>query len=530
MKALISVYDKTGVVELARALQEAGYGLVSTGGTHRTLTEAGLSVEQVSDVTGSPEMLDGRVKTLHPVVHGGLLARRDLPEHMAELEAHGIETIDVLVGNLYPFEATVSREGVADQDVLENIDIGGPTMLRAAAKNHPAVTVVVDPADFGWVAERILAGGTTLEERRRLAATAFAHVAFYDSLVAGWMRGSEEPFPKELTVGVRRISELRYGENPHQRGALYADAPSRGGVVAAEQLHGKELSYNNILDADAAWRAANEFPEQAVAVIKHTNPCGLAVHADQAEAYRRAFDGDPVSAYGGILGFNRPVTAEAAEALRRVFFEVIVAPGYEDAALETLMRKRDLRILRVPETPAGGLGGGAAGAAGVGGAAAADGGRAGRGRLGVAGGDGAVAVGVGAGGPGLRVAGGQAHQVEHDRARQGAGAGGHGRGAAEPGQQRAPGGSRGRGAGQRDGAGVGRVLPLRGRAGAGGGERDHGGGAAGGEHSRRRGDRGGGQGGARNGLHHHPTLPPLGPFRASAYRCRRACSRPSPGL
>ena len=379
MKALISVYDKTGVVELARALQEAGYGLVSTGGTHRTLTEAGLSVEQLSDVTGSPEMLDGRVKTLHPVVHGGLLARRDLPEHMAELEAHGIETIDVLVGNLYPFEATVSREGVADQDVLENIDIGGPTMLRAAAKNHPAVTVVVDPADFGWVAERILAGGTTLEERRRLAATAFAHVAFYDSLVAGWMRGSEEPFPKELTVGVRRVSELRYGENPHQRGALYADAPSRGGVVAAEQLHGKELSYNNILDADAAWRAANEFPEQAVAVIKHTNPCGLAVHADQAEAYRRAFDGDPVSAYGGILGFNRPVTAEAAEALRRVFFEVIVAPGYEDAALETLMRKRDLRILLVPETPSGGRRGGAAGAAGVGRAAAADGGHAGRG-------------------------------------------------------------------------------------------------------------------------------------------------------
>ena len=355
MKALISVYDKTGVVELARALQEAGYGLVSTGGTHRTLTEAGLTVEQLSDVTGSPEMLDGRVKTLHPVVHGGLLARRDLPEHMAELQTHGIETIDVLVGNLYPFEATVSREGVADQDVLENIDIGGPTMLRAAAKNHPAVTVVVDPADFGWVAERILAGGTTLEERRRLAATAFAHVSFYDSLVAGWMRGSEETFPKELTIGVRRVSELRYGENPHQRGALYADAPSRGGVVAAEQLHGKELSYNNILDADAAWRAANEFSEQAVAVIKHTNPCGLAVHPDQAEAYRRAFDGDPVSAYGGILGFNRTVTAAAAEALRRVFFEVIVAPGYEDAALETLMRKRDLRILRVPGTPAGGL-------------------------------------------------------------------------------------------------------------------------------------------------------------------------------
>ena len=354
MKALISVYDKTGVVELARALQEAGYGLVSTGGTHRTLTEAGLAVEQLSDVTGSPEMLDGRVKTLHPVVHGGLLARRDLPEHMGELEAHGIAPIDVVVGNLYPFEATVSREGAADADVLENIDIGGPTMLRAAAKNHPAVTVVVDPADFGWVAERIRAGGTSLEERRRLAATAFGHVAMYDSIVAAWMRGTDDPFPKELSIGVRRVSgELRYGENPHQRGALYADAPSRGGVVAAEQLHGKELSYNNILDADAAWRAASEFPEQAVSVIKHTNPCGLAVHADQAEAYRRAFDGDPVSAYGGILGFNRAVTGEAAEALRRVFFEVIVAPGYEDAALEVLQKKRDLRILRVPAPPPG---------------------------------------------------------------------------------------------------------------------------------------------------------------------------------
>ena len=355
MKALISVYDKTGVVELARALRDAGYTLVSTGGTHRALAEAGLAVEQLSDVTGAPEMLDGRVKTLHPVVHGGLLARRDLPEHMAELEAHGIEPIDVLVGNLYPFEATVSREGVGDQDVLENIDIGGPTMLRAAAKNHPAVTVVVDPADYGWVAERIRSGGTTLEERRRLAATAFSHVAFYDSLVASWMRGPEDPFPKELSIGVRRVSgELRYGENPHQRGAVYADAPSRGGVVAAEQLHGKELSYNNILDADAAWRAANEFAEQAVSVIKHTNACGLAVHADQAEAYRRAFEGDSVSAYGGILGFNRPVTGEAAEALRRVFFEVIVAPGYEDEALEILERKRDLRILRVPEAAAGG--------------------------------------------------------------------------------------------------------------------------------------------------------------------------------
>ena len=221
MKALISVYDKTGVVELARALQEAGYGLVSTGGTHRTLTEAGLAVEQLSDVTGAPEMLDGRVKTMHPVVHGGLLARRDLPAHMAELQAHGIETIDVVVGNLYPFEATVSREGVADQDVLENIDIGGADDAAGRGEEHPAVTVVVDPADFGWVAERILAGGTTLEERRRLAATAFAHVSFYDSLVAGWMRGSR-----------RTVPEGAHGRGPSSIGAAVRrePAPARGPV------------------------------------------------------------------------------------------------------------------------------------------------------------------------------------------------------------------------------------------------------------------------------------------------------------
>ena len=519
MKALISVYDKTGVVELARALQEAGYGLVSTGGTHRTLTEAGLTVEQVSDVTGAPEMLDGRVKTLHPVVHGGLLARRDLPAHMAELQAHGIEPIDVVVGNLYPFEATVSREGVADQDVLENIDIGGPTMLRAAAKNHPAVTVVVDPADFGWVAERIRAGGTSLEERRRLAATAFAHVSFYDSLVAAWMRGPDDPFPAELTVGVRRMSELRYGENPHQRGALYADAPSRGGVVAAEQLHGKELSYNNILDADAAWRAANEFSEQAVAVIKHTNPCGLALHPDQAEAYRRAFDGDPVSAYGGILGFNRTVTAAAAEALRRVFFEVIVAPGYEEEALETLRRKRDLRILLVPETPAGGL------------PAPLQVRRVSGGLL-LQTGDvleedptawqvvtqRAPSEG-GAGGPGLRVAGGQAHQVEHHRAGEGAGAGGHG-GRGQPNRVNSV-HLAGRAAGERaagtvlasdaffpfaDGLELAAESGITAVVQPGGSIRDDEVIAA------------AGQGGAGDGLHRRPALPPLGPFRTSAYR------------
>ena len=260
----------------------------------------------MSDVTGSPEMLDGRVKTLHPVVHGGLLARRDLPEHMAELEAHGIETIDVLVGNLYPFEATVSREGVADQDVLENIDIGGPTMLRAAAKNHPAVTVVVDPADFGWVAERILAGGTTLEERRRLAATAFAHVSFYDSLVAGWMRGSDEPFPKELTVGVRRCRSCGTARTRTNAGRCTPMPPTAAAWWRPSSFTARSSHTTTSWTPTPRGGPPTSSPEQAVAVIKHTNPCGLAVHADQAEAYRRAFDGDPVSAYGGILGFNRP--------------------------------------------------------------------------------------------------------------------------------------------------------------------------------------------------------------------------------
>ena len=356
MKALLSVYDKTGVVDLAKGLHGMGADLVSTGGTHQAILEAGLPVQQVSDLTGSPEFLDGRVKTLHPMVHGGILARRDLPAHVAELASLNIEPIDVVVGNLYPFEATISRPQVSLEEALENIDIGGPTMIRAAAKNHPAVVVIVDPADYDWVVERLAGGGLSAEDRRALAAKAFQHVALYDTLVAGWLRGQGGDPPAELTVGLRKVADLRYGENPHQAGTLYADVPPSGGVVGATQIHGKELSYNNILDADAAWRAVSDFPEPSVAVIKHTNPCGLASHPDQAEAYRRAFDGDPVSAYGGIVGFNRPVTGEAAEAMRSVFYEVVVAPDYEPAALEILQKKRDLRILRVPAGGGGATG------------------------------------------------------------------------------------------------------------------------------------------------------------------------------
>lgn len=352
MKALISVYDKTGVVEFGRQLVQAGMELISTGGTHSTLSqEGGLPVAQVSDVTGSPEILDGRVKTLHPVIHAGLLARRDSSEHMAELENRGISPIDLVVVNLYPFAATINRPNVGLDEALENIDIGGPTMLRAAAKNFPSVAVVVDPSDYEWVAGKLAGEGLNLDERRGLAAKAFHHVAGYDALVASYLtvgtEGSEEP-AKNIVLPLSRVSTLRYGENPHQPGALYVLAGgATGGIAQAEQLHGRELSYNNLMDADAAWRSVSDFAEPTVAVIKHANPCGLASRDDLREAYLQAYEGDTVSAFGGIVGFNRGVTAAAAEAMGPVFYEVVVAPGYDGDALEILRRKRNLRILSV---------------------------------------------------------------------------------------------------------------------------------------------------------------------------------------
>ena len=349
MKALLSTYEKTGLVDLARALAASGYSLVSTGGTASDLSEAGLSVTQVADLTGSPEILDGRVKTLHPVVHGGILARRDLQSHRSELERHGIGSIDIVVCNLYPFVQTVSRPDATLVDALENIDIGGPTMIRAAAKNFPSVLVLVDPTDYGWVADRI-AGGEVFDqdERRELARKAFQHVALYDTAVSRYLGGQTEGTSwSELTFGYSRVADLRYGENPHQQATLYASALSSGGIVHAEQLHGIDMSYTNYLDADAAWRTVSDFAEAAVAVIKHTNPCGLAVHEDQATAYKRAFEGDSVSAYGGIVGFNRPVTAETADTMRGVLYDIIIAPGYDDEALKILRRRRRTRILRI---------------------------------------------------------------------------------------------------------------------------------------------------------------------------------------
>ena len=351
MRALISVFDKTGVVEFGQKLASAGFELISTGGTHRTLSEeGGLPVKQVSEVTGSPEILDGRVKTLHPVIHGGILARRDLPAHLEELEQHGIGAIDLVVGNLYPFVATISKPDVTLEDALENIDIGGPTMLRAAAKNFNSVAVVVDPADYDWVAEKLSGEGLSDSERRTLAAKAFQHVAGYDATVADYLASGENaaPLPEALSLAFDQVTTLRYGENPHQQGALYVPAggPS-GGIAGARQLHGRELSYNNLMDADAAWRTVSDFADPTSAVIKHANACGLSSHSDLSQAYLQAYEGDTVSAFGGIVGFNRAVPAAAAEAMNPVFYEVVVAPGYEPEALEILQRKRNLRVLEV---------------------------------------------------------------------------------------------------------------------------------------------------------------------------------------
>ena len=359
MKALLSVYDKTGIVEFSQKVSAAGYELISTGGTHRTLSgEGGLNVSQVADVTGSPEILDGRVKTLHPTIYAGLLARRDSPDHMGELKDLNIDTIDLVVVNLYPFVETISKADVTLADALENIDIGGPTMLRAASKNFPSVAVVVDPADYGWVGEKLANGGLTVADRRGLAGKAFHHVSTYDSAITGYLLGSDsggEELPESLTICLTKISGLRYGENPHQSGALYSESSAPVGIAGARQLHGRELSYNNLMDADAAWRTASDFRDATVSVVKHANSCGLASRDDIAEAYLKAYEGDTVSAFGGIVAFNRTVTAAAAEAMEPVFYEVVIAPDYEPAALEILQKKRNLRILAIdkqPETPA----------------------------------------------------------------------------------------------------------------------------------------------------------------------------------
>ncbi len=356
MRAIVSVSDKTGVTDFAEGLSQLGFEVFSTGGTKKALAQAGVPVRGVSEITGFPEILNGRVKTLHPMVHGGILARRDLSSHLEELVKNDIETIDLVVVNLYPFVQTVVKEGVTLEEALENIDIGGPTMIRAAAKNFPGVIVVIDPADYPVVLEKLKKGGVDLLERKRLAQKAFQHVAIYDTAISQYLGQDMEGLPDMMTIALEKRYRLRYGENPHQSASFYneitVDEKKPSGITWAEQLWGKELSFNNILDADAAWRVVTDFAAPTVDVIKHTNPCGVASHNDIAEAYRRAFSGDSVAAFGGIVACNRKVTLAMAEAMASVFYEIVIAPEYETAALEVLKHKKNLRIL-VAELPPG---------------------------------------------------------------------------------------------------------------------------------------------------------------------------------
>ncbi|MDX6357711.1 MAG: phosphoribosylaminoimidazolecarboxamide formyltransferase / cyclohydrolase [Nocardioidaceae bacterium] len=355
-RALVSVYDKTGLDDLVRALAGAGVELVSTGGSAARIESLGLPVTRVEDLTGFPECLDGRVKTLHPKVHAGILADRRLDSHVQQLADLGVEPFDLVVSNLYPFAETVASGASPDQCV-EQIDIGGPAMVRAAAKNHPSVAIVTSPTAYDDVLAAVAGGGFTLEQRKRLAAEAFAHTAAYDVQVASWMgsvladTSDGTGFPAFTGATWQRKAVLRYGENPHQPAALYAENQGRlgtAGLSGAEQLHGKEMSYNNYVDTDAARRAANDFHGPAVAIIKHANPCGIATGADVAEAHRKAHACDPVSAFGGVIAVNRPVSKDLAEQVAEVFTEVIVAPEYDDGAIEVLQAKKNIRILRCP--------------------------------------------------------------------------------------------------------------------------------------------------------------------------------------
>ena len=357
-RALVSVYDKTGLIELGQQLADNGVEIVSTGSTAAKLANAGVPVTSVEELTGFPECLDGRVKTLHPRVHAGLLADRRLASHRQQLDELGIAPFDLVVVNLYPFTQTVAS-GAAPDDCVEQIDIGGPSMVRAAAKNHPSVAVITSPAQYGLVADALAAGGTTLETRQRLAAKAFAHTAVYDIAVASWMgsvltdTSDGDGFPAWAGASWTKVGALRYGENSHQRAALYARQDRSSGITQAVQLHGKEMSYNNYTDGDAAYRAAYDFDEPTVAIIKHANPCGIAIGADIAEAHRKAHACDPVSAFGGVIATNRPVNIEMAEQVAEIFTEVIIAPSYEEGALEILERKKNIRILTAGPYPFG---------------------------------------------------------------------------------------------------------------------------------------------------------------------------------
>ena len=355
-QALISVSDKTGLLELARGLAQMQVSILSTGGTAKLLAQNGIAVTEVAEYTGYPEMLDGRLKTLHPMIHGGLLARRDLPEHMAAIKDAGIEPIDLVVVNLYPFTQTIARPGCTLAEAIENIDIGGPTMLRSAAKNHSGVAVVVEPADYPSLLDELRANGGKVSRATRfaLAKKVFTHTAAYDAAISNYLTGLDpelqsRDYPERLTLQFAKVQEMRYGENPHQSAAFYRDLdPAAGSLASYTQLQGKELSYNNIGDSDAAWECVKTFSEPACVIVKHANPCGVAIGSSVLEAYERAFRTDPTSAFGGIIAFNRPVDAPAAEAVAKQFVEVLIAPGYDAAAKKTLESKTNVRVLTVP--------------------------------------------------------------------------------------------------------------------------------------------------------------------------------------
>jgi phosphoribosylaminoimidazolecarboxamide formyltransferase/IMP cyclohydrolase len=364
MKALISVSDKTGIVDLAKALHNLKVELVSTGGTAKLLAEQGLPVTEVAQLTEFPEMLDGRVKTLHPKVHGGLLARRDVPEHMAALKEHGIQTIDLLIVNLYPFEATVAKPGCTLEDAIENIDIGGPAMVRSAAKNWKDVAVLTDASQYATVISELSDLGKVSEKTRfALSVAAFNRISNYDAAISDYLSsynledGTRKEFPAQSNGCFVKLQDLRYGENPHQTAAFYRDLyPAPGSLVTALQLQGKELSYNNIADADAAWECVKSFTESACVIVKHANPCGVAVGANALECYNKAFQTDPTSAFGGIIALNRTVDAAAAQQISKQFVEVLMAPSYSAEALEIFKAKANVRVLQIdlPEFKAGG--------------------------------------------------------------------------------------------------------------------------------------------------------------------------------
>ncbi len=352
MRSIISVSNKSGVTDFARGLQDLGVKIFSTGGTQKAMKQAGLDIHGISELTGFPEILDGRVKTLHPAVHGGILARRDLTQHLAELANNNLEPIDIIVVNLYPFVETVRKEGVSLDEALENIDIGGPSMLRSAAKNFSSVLVIVDPEDYAPILQKLREGKIDMKERQRLAQKAFQHVAIYDTAIAEYLREEEDILPEEMTIALKKSSALRYGENPHQQAAFYVQQElkeKKNSLSLLELLNGPQISFNNLLDFDAAVDILGNFSTTTVAVFKHTNSCGLASHDNLAEAYRRALSGDPIAAFGGVVASNLVIDLATAEEINKHHYDAVIAPGYDKESLELLGRKKSLRLVILPQ-------------------------------------------------------------------------------------------------------------------------------------------------------------------------------------